>query len=97
MHLQTLQKETKIGGCVFVAGWFNLKEETFEVEGDREIAKVLSPMDGIVTNVNDTLRDQPDLANESPYEKGWLFTIEPAKLRKNLKGLYYGQTIILNL
>jgi len=46
-------------------------------------------MDGIVANVNHTLRDQPDLINESPYENGWLFTIEPTKLRKNLKGLYY--------
>jgi hypothetical protein len=48
-------------------------------------------MDGTVTNVNDTLRDHPDLANESPYEKGWLFTIEPTKLRNNLKVLYFGQ------
>ena len=48
-------------------------------------------LDGTVANVNDSLRDHPDLANESPYEKGWLFTIEPTKLRKNLKGLYFGQ------
>ena len=34
---------------------------------------------------------QLKLVNGSPYEKGWLFTIEPTKLRKNLKGLYYGQ------
>ena len=61
----------------------------FQVRRNGEVAKLLSPMDGIVANVNHTLRDQPDLVNESPYEKGWLFTIEPTKLRKNLKGLYY--------
>jgi hypothetical protein len=48
-------------------------------------------MDGIVAHVNYKLQNQPDLANESPYEKGWLFTIEPTRLRKNLKGLYYSQ------
>ena len=64
-------------------------EVGFQVRRNGEIAKVLSPMDGTVANVNHTLRDQPDLVNESPYEKGWLFTIEPTKLRKNLKGLYY--------
>ena len=64
-------------------------EVGFQVRRNGEVAKLLSPMDGIVANVNDTLRNQPDLVNESPYEKGWLFTIEPTRLRKNLKGLYY--------
>jgi glycine cleavage system H lipoate-binding protein len=64
-------------------------EVGFQVRRNGEVAKLLSPMDGIVANVNDSLRNQPDLVNESPYEKGWLFTIEPTRLRKNLKGLYY--------
>jgi glycine cleavage system H lipoate-binding protein len=34
---------------------------------------------------------QLNLVNGSSYEKGWLFTIESTKLRKNLKGLFYGQ------
>jgi glycine cleavage system H lipoate-binding protein len=66
-------------------------EVGFQVRRNGEVAKLLSPMDGIVANVNDSLRDHPDLVNESPYEKGWLFTIEPTRLRKNLKGLYYAQ------
>ncbi len=64
-------------------------EVGFQVRRNGEIAKLLSPMDGIVANVNDSLRNQPGLVNESPYEKGWLFTIEPTRLRKNLKALYY--------
>ena len=64
-------------------------EVGFQVKRNGEVAKLLSPMDGIVADVNDSLRNQPDLVNESPYEKGWLFTIEPTRLRKNLKGLYY--------
>lgn len=66
-------------------------EVGFQVRRNGEVAKVIAPMDGIVVHINDKLRDQPDLVNGSPYEKGWLFTIEPTKLRKNLKGLYYGQ------
>ena len=64
-------------------------EVGFQVRRNGDVAKLLSPMDGIVANVNHYLRDQPDLINESPYEKGWLFTLEPTRLRKNLKGLYY--------
>ena len=37
--LEKLPEGIKIGGCVFVAGFFNLKEETYEFEADREIAK----------------------------------------------------------
>jgi glycine cleavage system H lipoate-binding protein len=63
----------------------------FRVKRNGDVAKVLSPIDGIVTHINEKLMNQPGLINESPYEKGWLFIIEPTKLRKNLKGLYYGQ------
>ena len=63
----------------------------FQVRRGGEIAKVLAPIDGIVAHVNDQLTGEPHLVNESPYEKGWLFIIEPTRLRKNLKGLYYGE------
>jgi glycine cleavage system H lipoate-binding protein len=66
-------------------------EVGFKIRHNGEIAKVLSPMDGIVVHVNDRLADQPELVNESPYEKGWLFIIEPIRLRENLIGLYYGR------
>ena len=66
-------------------------EVGFQVRRNGKAAKFLSPMDGIVTYVNYDLLNQPGLANESPYEKGWLFTIEPTVLRKNLKVLYFGR------
>jgi glycine cleavage system H lipoate-binding protein len=62
----------------------------FEVQREGQAAKVLSPVDGVVTRVNHRLLDHPELINESPYEMGWLLVIEPTKLRKNLKGLFYG-------
>lgn len=38
-YLETLPYDAKIGGCVFVAGWIHLTEQSFEKEGDREIMK----------------------------------------------------------
>lgn len=39
----------KVGGAVFIAGWFNLKEETYAIDGDgaREIARpwIKTPID----------------------------------------------------
>ena len=63
----------------------------FDVRRNNEVAHVLSPVDGIVARVNERVADNPDLISESPYEDGWLFIIEPTKMRKNLKGLYFGE------
>jgi predicted alpha/beta hydrolase family esterase len=38
-YLEKLPESIKIAGCVFVAGWFDLKEEVYEDEEDRGIAK----------------------------------------------------------
>ncbi|SPD72946.1 Glycine cleavage H-protein [uncultured Desulfobacterium sp.] len=66
-------------------------EAGFQVRKNGLATQVLSPVDGIVTHVNERLLDQPELLNQSPYEKGWLFIVEPTKLRKNLKELHYGE------
>ncbi len=66
-------------------------ESGFRVKRNGQSSQVLSPVDGIVTHINHRLLDNPELMNESPYNEGWLFTVEPTKLRKNLKGLYFGE------
>ena len=65
-------------------------EEGFLVKRNGDTAKVLSPLDGVIAHVNKDIFENPSLINESPYENGWLFIIEPSKLRKNLKSLHYG-------
>ena len=66
-------------------------EVGFQIRFNGETAQVLSPIDGIVSHINNQLLDHPELVNESPYEEAWVFIVEPTKLRKNLKGLYYGE------
>ena len=64
-------------------------EVGFQLKKNGQLAKALSPIDGVVVHVNKQVSDSLQLINESPYEKGWLFIIEPTKLRKNLKDLYF--------
>jgi len=66
-------------------------EAGFQVTRNGDTAQVLSPIDGVVSRVNTKLLDHPELINRSPYEEGWFVIIEPTKLRKNLKDLYYGE------
>lgn len=39
------------------------------------LADVLSPVDGVIVEVNSKVREKPGLANHKPYEEGWLFMV----------------------
>ncbi|MCP4371616.1 MAG: glycine cleavage system protein H [Deltaproteobacteria bacterium] len=54
--------------------------------GERE-AKVLSPVSGVVTDINPSLREKGNLANEHPYSKGWVLRIHSNNLRDDIRRL----------
>ena len=58
------------------------------------IIPLAPPVEGYVEEVNENLIHQPQLANTSPYEKGWLVLLRPTRLVKNLKKLFYGAAAI---
>lgn len=47
-----------------------------EVESNREVRELISPVTGIVVATNTDLEDQPMLVNEDPYREGWLLEVE---------------------
>lgn len=55
---------------------------------------LMPPVEGYVEKVNEDLTNQPQLANTSPYENGWLVLLRPTRLVKNLKKLFYGAAAI---
>ena len=57
-------------------------------------AGVLSPVKGTVLAVNHPAREHPQLINEDPYGRGWLFIIEPDIPKRNLKRLFFGREAI---
>ena len=54
-------------------------------------AKLLSPLSGVITAVNPKLREQGNLANQDPYTEGWVMTLHPQNLRKEIKDLMIAQ------
>jgi glycine cleavage system H lipoate-binding protein len=54
--------------------------------GEHE-ASLLSPLSGVITAVNPRVREQGHLANQDPYAEGWVMTVYPQNLRKELKAL----------
>jgi glycine cleavage system H protein len=49
------------------------------VESVKAVSDLFSPASGDVTELNDTLKDQPEAVNEDPYGKGWLMKIRLSK------------------
>jgi len=46
------------------------------VESVKSVSDLLSPVSGEVVSVNDDLQDNPNLINESPYDKGWIVEVK---------------------
>jgi glycine cleavage system H lipoate-binding protein len=54
-------------------------------------APMQAPVSGTVFAVNDKVKKHPEIAQDDPYKEGWLFLLDPANLKLDLKGLYYGK------
>ena len=77
----TVHAQDALGDVVFV----DLPEvgKTFEkgevagvVESVKAAADVYMPVSGEVVAVNETLRDDPSLANTAPLDAGWFFKVK---------------------
>jgi glycine cleavage system H protein len=47
-----------------------------EVESTKSVSEIFSPVSGTVAEVNGDLSDTPQMINEDPYGKGWIFAVE---------------------
>ncbi|MCL4500962.1 MAG: hypothetical protein M1438_03775 [Deltaproteobacteria bacterium] len=50
-----------------------------------------APVDGAVEATNSKVRQQPKLIHDDPYGEGWLFTVRPNNLQRNLEKLLSGE------
>ncbi|MGD8344527.1 MAG: glycine cleavage system protein H [Desulfobacterales bacterium] len=53
-------------------------------------AKLLSPVSGVVTDINPALRERGSRSSEDPYSKSWILRLHCNNLRQDLKNLMIG-------
>jgi glycine cleavage system H protein len=46
------------------------------VESVKAVSDIYSPLSGTVIEVNDSLKDHPELINQDPYGKGWMVKLK---------------------
>jgi len=62
------------------------------MESGKWVGRIYAPISGKVESTNQELEDNPELINESPYEKGWICKINPSNLQEELKKLMQGES-----
>ena len=77
----TVHAQDALGDVVFVdlpevGALFAQKETAGVVESVKAAADVYMPVGGEVTEVNETLRADPSLANTDPLGAGWFFKVK---------------------
>ncbi len=65
------------------AGW-GLKRK-------HNLADVLSPINGVIVEVNNTVRQDPGVANREPFGDGWLFMVSTPDVKKTMGDLMVDQ------
>ena len=63
------------------------QEEIATFETIKAVQTVISPLNGVIANVNTPLNDKPELVNDYPYGEGWLVIISPSNLREDRRHL----------
>lgn len=74
--------QSQLGDVVFVElpevdDEIEAGESSVTIESVKTAAEVYNPVSGKVLSVNAGLEDAPELVNQSPFEDGWLMTIQP--------------------
>lgn len=47
------------------------------IESVKTASDLFAPVSGRVIQLNPALEDTPEIVNDSPYDKGWLFRVQP--------------------
>ena len=66
-----------LGDIVFiqlpeVGATVDVNQSFSEIESTKSVNDVYSPVRGVVSSVNESLRDRPELLNSDPYGEGWI-------------------------
>lgn len=78
IHLPSVGDEVRQGGSFIQI-----------VSTEKKSFSVLSPLSGVVVAINEEVRNDPSIAAEDPYGRGWMIRMKPTRLEAELKFLGY--------
>jgi glycine cleavage system H lipoate-binding protein len=73
--------------------WVRQGQRLVTVKSGAQSLDLLSPVEGVVTAINQDLANDPSLATRSPYKDGWVAIIKSPDFAINQKNLIQGQMV----
>ena len=70
--------------------WVRQGQKICTIFRDGKSADLVSPIEGTVSEVNEAVTRNPDLARKDPYGEGWLVTVQAPDSRVNFRNLLGG-------
>ncbi len=74
-------KANKVGAAI------HRGEKIFSIIQGKRKADFHSPIDGVISAINEEVIKNPAVLKENPYEKGWIYAIKPTNLAQDIKSL----------
>ena len=68
--------------CPEVGSTVTAGDQAGVVESVKAASDIYSPVSGEVIAVNESLEDAPETVNDSPYDDGWFFKVQPDSLEE---------------
>lgn len=46
-----------------------------------------APLDGVISSINEEVVENPVILRKNPYKKGWIYSIKPTNMARDIKSL----------
>jgi len=70
--------------------WVRQGQKIWTVTRDGKSVDMVSPIEGTISDVNEAVAKNPDLARKDPYGEGWLVTVQAPDSKINFRNLLGG-------
>lgn len=74
--------------------WVRQGQRLCTVHRNGEKIEILSPMEGMVTEINDALATDPGAVSDDPYGEGWLITVQAPDMLTSFRNLLKGSAAV---
>jgi glycine cleavage system H lipoate-binding protein len=70
--------------------WVRQGQKIWTIFRDGKSVDMISPIEGMVTGINEEVMKDPELARKDPYGEGWLVTVQAPDAKINFRNLLGG-------
>jgi glycine cleavage system H lipoate-binding protein len=71
--------------------WVRQGQKIWTIFRDGKSVEMVSPMEGTVTDINEAVIKDPELARKDPYGEGWMLTVQAPDAKINFRNLLGGE------